>query len=239
MQCCSDSWSSVYGLCFFLEAYYLFSFPLVSQWFMIIDFAAGLFSTNLRRPFWSANSCFGVWENFCNCFFISSLCFLSSSYNSFYAYRISWICPPVYFSLFISICLSSYFTLSESSSTLSPNLSTEVFIFVAIVYENSFLFTENRFSKKNSFLFTGLLSSNLSLFHSWNFFSFLSEEIRILFFVLLWFLSLLVSVCTWVAFFCSFWSASFIFNVFLKFLEICACCSTTCLNGKLKVWLEA
>ena len=39
--------------------------------------------------------------------------------------------------------------------------------------------------------FVRIFFRDLSLFHSWNFFSFLSEEIRI-FFVLLWFLSLLI-----------------------------------------------
>ena len=154
MQCSSDSWSSVCGLCFFLEAYYLFSFPLVSQWFMVIGFTAGLFSTimlNIQRAFFDLQMhAFEFEKIFVTNFFflISFLLFLSSSYISFFR--------------------------------------------------------------------------TLSLFHGWNFFSFLSEEIRI-FFVCLFcsdfclFLSLDLNFYVGCLFL--FWSASFIFTAFLKFLK--------------------
>ena len=174
MQCSSDSWSSVCGLCFFLEAYYLFSFPLVSQWFMVIGFTAGLFSTimlNIQRAFFDLQMhAFEFEKIFVTNFFflISFLLFLSSSYISFFR--------------------------------------------------------------------------TLSLFHGWNFFSFLSEEIRIFFclFVLLWFLSLLIS---WSQFLrrLSFSVLVCIFHIhsFPQISEKPCFCSATCLNGKLKVELEA
>ena len=89
--------------------------------------------------------------------------------------------------------------------------------------------------------FLHLLSSSystffrtLSLFHGWNFFSFLSEEIRIFLFVLLWFLSLLIS---WSQFLrgLSFSVLVCIFHIhsFPQISEKPCFCSATCLNGKL------
>lgn len=77
----------------------------------------------------------------------------------------------LYFSLFISIYLSFCSISWEISSTLSSNPSTGFLISVTVFSKNSFLlFAEITFF------------SNLFLFHGYNFFSFLSEDIRIVLF---------------------------------------------------------
>ena len=150
--------------------------------------------------------------------------------------------PPLSF-FFLQLLLCIWSLLNLSSSFLS-SLYFLLFVFLFYSLREFLHFYLLTLPLRFSFLLPYLVRiffSNLSFFHSWNVFFFLFEGTRNFFVVSLWFLSLLIfwsqflrglsfSVC---------FGLHLSYSVFLKFMKNLACCSTTCLNGKLKVWLEA
>lgn len=129
--------------------YNLFSFPLLSQCFMMICYGINLFSVivwDTQRAFSFCTFMFWVW-NFLNYF--------SSPIFFFLPFLLC-----LYHLLYLSIDLLSslrlhlfvFLSYSLSFSTLSPNPSTKFSIAVDVFYKNSFLFTEVSFFQQSFFI---------------------------------------------------------------------------------------